>query len=139
MINAIEKALQSGKSPNLMTHLVAGYPDLATSRSLVQVMVENGADLIEIQIPFSDPMADGAAITKANHAALEAGIRPDDVFAMVAELLPGLAVPIVLMTYANIPFRMGLDRFVKKAAEAGGKRRHHSRSSLRFGRRKDGL
>ncbi|MCJ7586609.1 MAG: tryptophan synthase subunit alpha, partial [Candidatus Aminicenantes bacterium] len=66
-----------------MTHVVAGYPDPATSRTIVETMAGQGADLIEIQIPFSDPLADGPTITAANRIALENGTRPRDCFAMV--------------------------------------------------------
>jgi tryptophan synthase alpha chain len=102
-----------------MTHVVAGYPDLETSAKLVERMAASGADLVEIQIPFSDPLADGPTITRANHDALRGGIRPEDCFRLVERLKPKVNLPLILMTYANIPFRMGIVQFVLKAADCG--------------------
>jgi tryptophan synthase alpha chain len=119
MRNDIDAVFKKKKGLKLMTHVVAGYPDLRTSMELVALMAEKGADLIEIQIPFSDPLADGPTIVRANHRALRNGIRPKDCFEMVRTLKGEVPVPLILMTYANIPFRMGIDRFAANAAEAG--------------------
>ena len=116
---------RSGGSPErkkglkLMTHVVAGFPDLHASREIIETMAAGGADLIEVQIPFSDPTADGPAITKANHRALENGVRPEDAFSLIEKSKTTLDIPLVVMTYANIPFRMGWQRFADRAAEAG--------------------
>jgi len=75
-----------GKFPRLMTHIVAGYPDLETSGRLVEEMVESGVDLVEIQIPFSDPLADGPSIATANQAALDNGITPEHCFRLAKRL-----------------------------------------------------
>lgn len=119
MPNDIAEAFLRRAKPLLMTHVVAGYPDLDESRKIVETMVDNGADLIEIQIPFTDPLADGPAITAANRAALARGVRPKDVFVMVRRLIHDTAAPLLVMTYANIPHRMGFERFASACAEAG--------------------
>jgi len=119
MQNEIDAVFNKKNGLKLMTHVVAGYPDLRTSLKLVALMAGKGADLIEIQIPFSDPLADGPTIVRANHRALRNGIRPKDCFEMVRTLKDEVPVPLILMTYANIPFQMGIDRFAASAAEAG--------------------
>jgi tryptophan synthase alpha chain len=102
-----------------MTHVVAGYPDLETSRTIAELLAANGADFIEIQIPFSDPLADGPTIMKANARALENGVRPEDCFEMIARLKQTIPIPLILMTYANIPFQMGWKQFAGKTGESG--------------------
>lgn len=124
MRNDIEAAFSRRQKPLLMTHVVAGYPDLDRSRETVEVMVENGAGLVEIQIPFTDPLADGPTITAANRDALKNGVRPKDCLAMVRQLKKRISTPILVMTYGNIPYRMGLERF---AAGFGVSRPEHVR------------
>ena len=106
---------QHGKRAALMPYLMGGYPDLASSRAALAAAVDAGADMIELGIPFSDPLADGPVIHAAATAALEAGVTPDDVLALVA----GVAVPVVLMVYANVVLVHGPEAFVRKAREAG--------------------
>jgi len=118
MISNIIKACKKNESLKLMTHVVAGYPNLKISREIVHLMVECGVDLIEIQIPFSDPLADGPTITAANQKALDAGIKVKDSFELIRNL-KGIPVPLLLMSYINIPFRMGIDRFLSEAKSAG--------------------
>lgn len=103
----------------LMTHVVAGYPDLETNERLIKVMAESGADMIEVQIPFSDPLADGATIATANQAALEKGITPGDCFGLVERLRKQVDIPLLIMTYANIPFRVGIETFARQCSVAG--------------------
>ena len=119
MTNRIDEVFLKDKKIKLMTHVVAGYPDMETSKELVRVMAESGADLVEIQIPFSDPLADGPTIMAANQRALENGITPDDCFAMAKELTACVDIPILFMTYVNIPFHMGFERFIARSAEVG--------------------
>jgi tryptophan synthase alpha chain len=119
VIDRIAEALQKKKGLKIMTHVVAGFPDLQTSLDIVEAMAAGGADLIEVQLPFSDPAADGPAITKANHRALEKGVRTEDGFTMINRLGKILGVPLLLMTYANIAFRMGWQRFAVRVAGAG--------------------
>jgi tryptophan synthase alpha chain len=104
-----------------MTHVVAGYPDLKQNRELLMAMAQAGADLMEIQIPFSDPMADGPVIMAANQTAIDAGVKVKDAFALMAELSPRIGVPLYFMTYLNVPFTMGFDRFADAATSAGAK------------------
>jgi len=82
-------------------------------------MADIGASLIEIQIPFSDPLADGPTITRANQHALDAGVKIEDCFNLAEEMSARVDIPLLFMTYVNIAYQMGLERFVTKSAEAG--------------------
>ncbi|HDP94859.1 MAG TPA: tryptophan synthase subunit alpha [Candidatus Aminicenantes bacterium] len=119
MVNAIDQAFQKRRRTLLMTHVVAGYPSLAGSAELVVAMAAAGADMVEIQIPFSDPLADGPTIMAANQVALKNGTRPEDVFCMVEELKSHVKSPLLLMTYANIPFRLGWHKFASSCKRCG--------------------
>ncbi len=104
----------------LMTHLVLGYPSLGVNREVIRAMAENGVDCIELQIPFSEPMADGPVILRANQDALKQGIRVEDCFRFAGEIIrefPG--VNFLFMTYYNIIFRYGEEAFLRRAAEIG--------------------
>lgn len=103
---------------NLMTHVVAGYPSMDECEKIVLTMAEAGVSFVEIQIPFSDPIADGATIMQANKKALLNGVTPDDCFELIKRLKKKIKIPILIMTYFNIPFRYGLEKFCKKAREA---------------------
>ncbi|WP_417913086.1 tryptophan synthase subunit alpha [Candidatus Electronema sp. TJ] len=106
----------------LMTHLVLGYPSLSVNREVIRQMAENGVDCIELQIPFSEPMADGPVILKANQDALAAGIKVRDCLAFAAEMAREFPqVNFLFMTYYNIVFRFGLEAFIRQAAESGMK------------------
>jgi tryptophan synthase alpha chain len=100
----------------LMTHLVLGYPSFATNREVIRQMVENGVDLIELQIPFSEPMADGPMILKANQASIAGGTKVSDCLDFAAEMTATHDIPFLFMTYYNILFKYGMGAFVKKAA-----------------------
>jgi tryptophan synthase alpha chain len=114
----IESAFaDNGKRAALMPYLMGGYPDLETSRAAIEAAVEAGADLIELGIPFSDPLADGPVIHAAGTAALRAGVTPPDVLELCKQVA-GRA-PIVLMVYANVVLVDGADSFARRAAEAG--------------------
>lgn len=102
-----------------MTHIVAGYPTLRESEKIAEVMLNTGASFLEIQIPFSDPVADGPTIMRANQVALENGTTPEDCFEMLERLKKKSTTPILFMTYYNIVFRYGLERFCKRASEIG--------------------
>ena len=119
MENRIDKALKDAKGIQLMTHVVAGYPSLEANEELIRLMARRGVRLIEIQIPFTDPLADGPTIMRANQAALDAGITPEHCFALCEKLSRELDVAFMFMTYANIPFAMGLERFLDRAAASG--------------------
>lgn len=104
----------------LMTHLVLGYPSFEVNHKVICQMAENGVDCIELQIPFSEPMADGPVILKANQDALAAGIRVEDSFAFAKEMVEEFPhVNFLFMTYYNIVFRYGLNAFIDRAADIG--------------------
>ncbi len=105
----------------LMTHIVLGYPSLEVNREVIKQMVENGVDCIEMQIPFSEPMADGPVILKANQEALANGTKVDDCFTFAAEIIRQHAIPFLFMTYYNIIFKYGEEAFFKRAADIGMK------------------
>lgn len=103
----------------LMTHIVAGYPDMDTCEKLAISMAKAGVSYIEIQIPFSDPVADGPTIMAANQHALDHGITPEDCFQLLERIKKQTDIPILFMTYYNIPFRYGLEAFCKRASALG--------------------
>ena len=99
--------------------LTAGDPDYETSLKNFRAVIEAGADLIEVGIPFSDPIAEGPVIQEADIRALGSGMTTDKVFELVKTLRSDYDLPIVFMTYANPVYHYGADKFFKKAAEAG--------------------
>ncbi|MCR5415616.1 MAG: tryptophan synthase subunit alpha [Pseudobutyrivibrio sp.] len=99
--------------------ITCGDPDLDTTKKIIKEMAENGADLIELGIPFSDPTAEGPVIMEANIRALSNNITTDDVFKMVSEVSSEVNIPLVFMTYANVVFSYGVDRFFEKCKETG--------------------
>ncbi len=103
----------------LMTHIVLGYPSLDVNREVIQQMVANGVDCIEMQIPFSEPMADGPVILKANQDSLAEGTTVEDSFQFAAEMAKTHDIPFLFMTYYNIIFKYGEEAFMKRAAEIG--------------------
>ncbi|GAB6113750.1 tryptophan synthase subunit alpha [Desulfomicrobium salsuginis] len=119
MENRIDKALEGAKGIQLMTHVVAGYPSLEANEELIRLMACRGVRLIEIQIPFTDPLADGPTIMRANQAALDSGVTPEHCFELCEKLSRELDVAFMFMTYANIPFAMGMERFLDQAAASG--------------------
>ncbi len=102
-----------------MTHVVMGYPSLEQSKDRVLRMVEAGVDMIELQIPFSDPLADGPAITAANQQALANGTTVDQCFAMIAELRSLVTIPLILIGYYNTVHHYGIEVFLDKAKAVG--------------------
>lgn len=106
----IKKAFENGKA--FIAFITCGDPDLETTAAVVRAAVENGADLIELGIPFSDPTAEGPVIQGANLRALNGGITTDKIFAFVKELRRDVKVPMVFMTYANVVFSYGAKKFI---------------------------
>ena len=103
---AIETALAApDKNILLMTHLVLGYPSFATNRQVIAAMVKAGVDLIELQIPFSEPVADGPVILRANQAALARGVRVEECFRFAEAICREFPIPFLFMTYYNILFK----------------------------------
>lgn len=102
-----------------MTHLVLGYPSLEVNRQVVEQMVEGGVDLIELQIPFSEPVADGPVISKACQEAIASGVTVRECLDFAAEITRAFPIPFLFMTYYNILFRYGEEKFIAKARDLG--------------------
>lgn len=113
----IHKAFENGKA--FIPFITCGDPDLATTASVVRAAVANGADLIELGIPFSDPTAEGPVIQGANLRALSGGVRTDQIFDLVRQLRTDVTVPMVFMTYANVVFSYGAEKFIATCREIG--------------------
>ncbi len=113
----IRNAFANGKA--FIAFVTCGDPDLETTAAVVRSAVENGADLIELGIPFSDPTAEGPVIQGANLRALSGGVTTDKVFSLVRELRRDVSVPMVFMTYANVVFSYGAERFISTCNEIG--------------------
>ncbi len=113
----ISKAFENGKA--FIPFITCGDPDLATTAAAVKAMVENGADLIELGIPFSDPTAEGPVIQGANIRALSGGITTDKIFEFVKELRRDITIPMVFMTYANVVFSYGAEKFILACRDIG--------------------
>ncbi len=111
--------LRKGRSKALITYITAGDPDIDASKKLAAVMEQNGADIIELGVPFSDPLADGATIQRASQRALQRGVDLRTILQTAAEIRKASLLPLVLMSYYNPVFRYGLRRFVEDAAGAG--------------------
>lgn len=117
MSKKIADAFRNGKA--FIPFITAGDPDLASTERFVLAMAEAGADLIEIGIPFSDPIAEGVVIQEADIRALRSGTTTDKVFEMVKSLRQKTDIPLVFMTYLNIVFYYGYERFFARCAEVG--------------------
>ena len=116
-MSTIKKAFENGKA--FIAFVTCGDPDLETTAKVVRAAVENGADLIELGIPFSDPTAEGPVIQGANLRALRGGITTDKIFAFVKELRRDVKVPMVFMTYANVVFSYGAEKFISTCRDIG--------------------
>ena len=105
----------------IMTHVVIGYPSIGETKNIVKMMVEEGVDFIELQIPFSDPIGDGPTIHKANTASLLGGTKVADAFTLAGSLVHDekISIPLLFMTYLNIAYAYGLEKFCKDASAAG--------------------
>lgn len=113
----IAKAFENKKA--FIPFITCGDPDLETTGKLVKEAVKNGASLVELGIPFSDPTAEGPVIQGANLRALEGGVTTDKIFDFVRELRKEVSVPMVFMTYANVVFSYGSEAFIKTCSEIG--------------------
>lgn len=101
----------------LMTHIVIGYPSFETSMAIVEAMVEAGVDVMELQIPFSEPTADGPVILRANQRSLDAGSTVERCLQFAEECARRFDIPFLLMTYYNILFKYGVDDFAQRMAD----------------------
>ena len=113
----IKTAFAGGKA--FIPFITCGDPDLTTTAAAVRACAENGASLIELGIPFSDPTAEGPVIQGANLRALAGGVTTDKIFELVRDLRKDVTVPMVFMTYANVVFSYGMERFLSTATEVG--------------------
>lgn len=111
----INKAFENGKA--FIAFITCGDPDLKTTADAVRAAVSGGADLIELGIPFSDPTAEGPVIQGANLRALNGGVTTDKIFDFVRELRCDVKVPMVFMTYANVVFSYGAEKFISTCKE----------------------
>lgn len=116
-MSKIREAFENGKA--FIPFITCGDPDLETTAAVVRAAVAAGADLVELGIPFSDPTAEGPVIQGANLRALTGGVTTDKVFDLVRDLRRDVTVPLVFMTYANVVFSYGADRFIRTCAEIG--------------------
>jgi tryptophan synthase alpha chain len=117
----IQRVFGSKKADDKIMSLfiTAGYPDLESTAELILGFEKNGADLIELGMPFSDPLADGPTIQYANNVAIENGITMDKIFGIVEQIRAKSDIPIILMGYINPVLRYGVERFCKRASGAG--------------------
>lgn len=109
-MSRIKSAFANGKA--FIPFITCGDPDLETTAATIRAMVANGADLIELGIPFSDPTAEGPVIQRADFRALNRGITTDKVFELVREIRKDVKIPLVFMTYANVVFSYGAEEFL---------------------------
>jgi tryptophan synthase alpha chain len=116
-MSKIKSAFENGKA--FIPFVTCGDPDLETTAEVVRAAVNNGADLIELGIPFSDPTAEGPVIQAASLRALSGGVTTDKIFELVKELRRDVTVPMVFMTYANVVFSYGAERFISSCKEIG--------------------
>jgi tryptophan synthase alpha chain len=118
-VSRIDDAFRRPVNPRLVAYATAGDPDLGRSAAILRAMAQGGADVIEIGVPFSDPIADGPAIQRASERALAAGTTLRGTLDLVRRLRADVDVPLVLFTYVNPVVRMGTDEFLSRAADAG--------------------
>ncbi len=116
-MSRISKAFENKKA--FIAFITGGDPDLETTEALIPRMAEAGADIIEIGIPFSDPIAEGTAIQAADERALNAGTTTDKLFEMIKRVRAKVDIPLVFMTYINPIYAYGTEKFAKKCAECG--------------------
>lgn len=116
-MSKISKAFENGKA--FIPFITCGDPDLETSAEIIRSMAHAGADLIELGIPFSDPTAEGPVIQEASLRALSTGTTTDKVIDLVRELKKDVSIPMVFMTYANVVFSYGAEKFIKTCSEIG--------------------
>ena len=116
-MSKIKSAFENGKA--FIPFITCGDPDLDTTEKIVRVAVMNGADLIELGIPFSDPTAEGPVIQGANIRALAGGVTTDKIFELVKKLRKDISIPMVFMTYANVVFSYGAEEFISTCQDIG--------------------
>ncbi len=121
-MNKLDQKLQEikkRKKIGLMTHVIVGYPNLEATLNLIKTMAQSGVDIVELQIPFSDPLADGPTIMKACEISLANGTKVDDAFAVMKQLSQEVSIPLLFMAYYNTVFHYGTEKFCRDARIAG--------------------
>lgn len=116
-MSKISSAFKNGKA--FIAFITCGDPDIETTAAAVRAAADGGADLIELGIPFSDPTAEGPVIQGANIRALKNGVTADKIFQLVTELRKDVTIPMVFMTYANVVFSYGAERFISSCSNIG--------------------
>lgn len=116
-MSSLKTAFEKGKA--FIPFITCGDPDLETTEQIIYAMERAGADLIELGIPFSDPTAEGPVIQAANIRALKHQITTDDVFSLVRKVRKTVRIPLAFMTYANVVFSYGVEKFMETCREAG--------------------
>ena len=111
--------LSSRKEKALVSYIMAGYPSESATLTAVKGLVKGGADIIELGFPFSDPIADGPIIQKASTSSLNNGIKIEKFFKLVKKIRKETSIPLILMTYTNILYKQGYQKFIKNAKNAG--------------------
>ena len=119
MMGRIDAVFSRIKKPAFIGFTVAGDPDKETCIRAAMALIEGGTDILELGVPFSDPVADGPNIQKADERSLTAGTKMDTVFEIVRDLRKKTDVPLVFLAYYNMVYHRGVDRFYKEAHEAG--------------------
>lgn len=117
-MNLSEHILASSKEPALMTHVVAGFPSIPESEQIVEMMDAAGADVVELQIPFSDPVADGPTMMRCNELSLKRGFQVSDAFSMASRLSKNVSAKLLFMTYFNIVYKKGVAEFCEEAKKS---------------------
>ena len=118
ILNQLQKIKQQKKT-GLMTHIIAGCPDMNMCKKIVLLMQKNNVDFLEIQLPFSDPIADGKVMTQGNEIALKNGTTINDVFEFTKEIMKEINIPVIFVGYYNTMFKIGVEKFCKKARDLG--------------------
>ncbi|MGD9200604.1 MAG: tryptophan synthase subunit alpha [Chitinispirillia bacterium] len=107
------------KKLKVMTHVIGGYPDLEMCENIIYLMAQKGVDLIEIQLPFSDPIADGPVIVQANHHALKKGVSTESVFTMLKRVRKTVSIPLLIMSYLNPLYSFGIEKVIRRVQSIG--------------------
>ena len=116
--NVFDKKKQNGEKTNI-GYVVAGYPNLEFTKNFLENLDKTSIDILEVGVPYSDPLADGKLISEASFAASEAGVTTDTVFDLINEVKEKVTKPLVFLIYYNLIFSYGIDKFIKKCVECG--------------------
>jgi tryptophan synthase alpha chain len=118
-MNRIDNLFQTKGNNILSIYFTAGFPHLNDTAIILQQLQDSGADMVEVGIPFSDPMADGVVIQESSHQALQNGMNLDILFAQLDQIKTNITMPIILMGYLNPVFKYGMEKFCKRCVSAG--------------------